>query len=201
MPRQEGMYQHCKAVHDGAESPGDIYNMPGRSVVDMTVETMARLAELPRIVGVKDATADLVRPIKTRMAIGPDFTQLSGEDASIVPYLAHGGHGCISATANVAPKLLSELHLAWQRRELDTVFTINERLQPLHEALFCETSPGRSEEHTSELQSLMRISYAGFCLKKKKKHSHLKKVLFFLQNNNTVHNITVTSFNIQHVPV
>src|SRR3546814_10433393 len=142
MPRQEGMYQHCKAVHDGAESPGDIYNMPGRSVVDMTVETMARLAELPRIVGVKDATADLVRPIKTRMAIGPDFMQLSGEDASIVPYLAHGGHGCISVTANVAPKLLSDMHLAWQRRELDTVFTINERLQPLHAALFCETSPG-----------------------------------------------------------
>src|SRR3546814_19339971 len=83
------------------------------------------------------------------MAIGPDFMQLSGEDASIVPYLAHGGHGCISVTANVAPKLLSELHLAWQRRELDTVFTINERLQPLHAALFCETSPGpvkRSEE-------------------------------------------------------
>src|SRR3546814_13012514 len=76
------------------------------------------------------------------MAIGPDFMQLSGEDASIVPYLAHGGHGCISVTANVAPKLLSELHLAWQRRELDTVFTINERLQPLHAALFCETRPG-----------------------------------------------------------
>ncbi len=141
-PTQEGLYQHFKAVHDCAEIPVIIYNIPGRSIVDMTVETMARLAELPRIVGVKDATADLVRPIKTRMAIGPDFTQLSGEDASIVPYLAHGGHGCISVTANVAPKPLSEMHEAWQRRDLDTVFSINERLQPLHAALFCETSPG-----------------------------------------------------------
>ncbi|WP_189989612.1 4-hydroxy-tetrahydrodipicolinate synthase [Thalassobaculum fulvum] len=141
-PTQEGLYQHFKAVHDCAEIPVIIYNIPGRSIVDMTVETMARLAELPRIVGVKDATADLVRPIKTRMAIGADFTQLSGEDASIVPYLAHGGHGCISVTANVAPKPLSEMHEAWQRRDLDTVFTINERLQPLHAALFCETSPG-----------------------------------------------------------
>lgn len=141
-PTQEGLYQHFKAVHDCAEIPVVIYNIPGRSVVDMTVETMARLAELPRVVGVKDATADLVRPIQTRMAMGSDFTQLSGEDASIVPYLAHGGHGCISVTANVAPKPLSEMHEAWQRRDLDTVFTINERLQPLHAALFCETSPG-----------------------------------------------------------
>jgi 4-hydroxy-tetrahydrodipicolinate synthase len=108
----------------------------------MSVETMARLAELPRVTGVKDATADLVRPIKTRMAIGADFTQLTGEDASVVPFLAHGGHGCISVTANVAPKPLSDLHKAWQRRDLDTVFSINERLQPLHSALFCETSPG-----------------------------------------------------------
>jgi 4-hydroxy-tetrahydrodipicolinate synthase len=141
-PTQEGLFQHFKAVHDSAEIPVVIYNIPGRSIVDMTVETMARLATLPRIVGVKDATSDPVRPIKTRMAIGPDFTQLSGEDASIVPFLAHGGHGCISVTANVAPKQLSDLHAAWQRRDLDAVFGINERLQPLHAALFCETSPG-----------------------------------------------------------
>ena len=141
-PTQEGLYQHFKAVHDCADIPIIIYNIPGRSIVDMTVETMTRLAELPRIVGVKDATSDPVRPIRTRMAMGADFAQLSGEDASIVPYLAHGGHGCISVTANVAPKPLSELHEAWQRRDLDTVFSINERLQPLHAALFCETSPG-----------------------------------------------------------
>ncbi|MEQ8397032.1 4-hydroxy-tetrahydrodipicolinate synthase [Thalassobaculum sp.] len=141
-PTQEGLYQHFKAIHDSADIPVIIYNIPGRSVVDMTVETMARLAELPRVTGVKDATADLVRPIKTRMAIGADFTQLTGEDASVVPFLAHGGHGCISVTANVAPKPLSDLHTAWQRRDLDTVFSINERLQPLHSALFCETSPG-----------------------------------------------------------
>lgn len=141
-PTQEGLYRHFKAVQDCTDIPVIIYNIPGRSIVDMSVETMARLAELPNIAGVKDATADLVRPIKTRMAIGPDFAQLSGEDASIVPYLAHGGHGCISVTANVAPKSLSEMHVAWQSRDLDTVFAINERLQPLHAALFCETSPG-----------------------------------------------------------
>lgn len=141
-PTQEGMYQHFKAVNDAVDLPVLIYNIPGRSIVDMSVPTMARLAKLPNIVGVKDATADLVRPVQTRMAIGPDFSQLSGEDASVVPYLAQTGHGCISVTANVAPKALSELHEAWQKRDLDTVFAINERLQPLHAALFCESSPG-----------------------------------------------------------
>jgi 4-hydroxy-tetrahydrodipicolinate synthase len=141
-PTQEGLFQHFKAINDAVDLPVLIYNIPGRSIVDMSVETMTRLSALPNIVGVKDATADLVRPIQQRMAMGEDFTQLSGEDASIVPYLAHAGHGCISVTANVAPKALSELHEAWQARDLDTVFTINQRLQPLHDALFCETSPG-----------------------------------------------------------
>ena len=141
-PTQEGLYQHFKAINDCADIPVLIYNIPGRSIVDMSVETMKRCSELKNVVGVKDATADLVRPIQTRMAMGPDFCQLSGEDASIVPYLSQGGHGCISVTANVAPKQLSELHEAWQKRDLDTVFTINERLQPLHAALFAETSPG-----------------------------------------------------------
>ncbi len=107
----------------------------------MSVETMARLAELPNIVGVKDATLDLTRPAKTRAAIGADFTQLSGEDATVVPFLAQGGHGCISVTANVAPRQCADLHEAWQRGDLDAVARINDRLMPLHQALFLESSP------------------------------------------------------------
>ncbi|WP_119462517.1 4-hydroxy-tetrahydrodipicolinate synthase [Rhodospirillaceae bacterium SYSU D60014] len=141
-PTPEGQYRHFKAIHDAVDLPIVIYNIPGRSVVDMSVDTMARLAKLPNIVGVKDATQDLVRPMATRLAIGPDFCQLSGEDATIVPFLAQGGHGCISVTANVAPKLCAELHDAWGRRDLDTVMTLNERLMPLHGALFVESSPG-----------------------------------------------------------
>jgi 4-hydroxy-tetrahydrodipicolinate synthase len=141
-PTQEGMYQHYKAVNDAVDLPQMIYNIPGRSVVDMSVETMARCAELPNVIGVKDATADLVRPMKTRLAIDADFTQLSGEDASVVPYLAQGGHGCISVTANVAPRPLAEMHDAWAAGDMDTVQAINERLMPLHDALFCESSPG-----------------------------------------------------------
>jgi len=140
-PTQEGLYQHYKAIHDTVEIPIVIYNIPGRSVVDMSVETMARLAELPRIVGVKDATADLARPAKTRQAIGPDFTQLSGEDATVVPFLAQGGHGCISVTSNVAPRACADLHEAWQRGDIATVQSINDRLMPLHQALFVESSP------------------------------------------------------------
>ena len=141
-PTQEGLYQHFEAIHDAAEIPIVIYNIPGRSIVDMSVETMARLAKLPNIVGVKDATADLARPAKTRAAIDADFTQLSGEDATIVPFLAQGGHGCISVTANVAPRHCADLHGAWRKRDFDTVERINDRLMPLHEALFVESSPG-----------------------------------------------------------
>jgi 4-hydroxy-tetrahydrodipicolinate synthase len=140
-PTQEGLYRHYRAIQDAVEIPIVIYNIPGRCVVDMTVETMARLAALPNIVGVKDATCDLVRPAKTRLAIGAEFAQLSGEDATVVPFLAQGGHGCISVTANVAPRLCAELHEAWQGGDLESVQTINDRLMPLHDALFAETSP------------------------------------------------------------
>jgi|TARA_B100001059_G_scaffold226923_1_gene256025 4-hydroxy-tetrahydrodipicolinate synthase len=108
----------------------------------MSLETMGRLAKHKNIVGVKDATQDLVRPLATRLEIGADFCQLSGEDATIVPYLSQGGHGCISVTCNVAPGPLANLHKAWQSGDLDTVREINDRLLPLHNALFCETSPG-----------------------------------------------------------
>ena len=141
-PTAEGQYRHYKAIHDAVDLPILIYNIPGRSAVDMSVETMARLAELPRIVGVKDATQDLARPMLTRLAIGPGFCQLSGEDITVVPFLAQGGHGCISVTANVAPRLCAELHAAWAARELDKVTALNERLTPLHRALFVESSPG-----------------------------------------------------------
>ena len=141
-PTQEGLYQHFKAIHDAADIPILIYNVPPRSVVDMTVETMARLARLPNIVGVKDATQDLGRPIRTRLAIGPDFCQMSGEDGTALPFLAAGGHGCISVTANVAPALCAEMQRAWREGDVAKAAALNDRLMPLHMALFCETSPG-----------------------------------------------------------
>jgi 4-hydroxy-tetrahydrodipicolinate synthase len=150
-PTQEGLYQHYKAIHDAVEIPIVIYNIPGRCIVDMSVETMARLAELPNIVGVKDATADLTRPARTKAAISKDFAQLSGEDATVVPFLAQGGHGCISVTANVAPRLCADLHEAWQKGDFDVVERVNDRLMPLHEALFIESSPAPVKFAASQL--------------------------------------------------
>ncbi len=141
-PTQEGLYQHYKAIHDCADVPILIYNIPGRSVVDMSVDTMARLAKLPNIVGVKDASNDPVRPLKTRMACGSDFSQLSGEDAAVLALLANGGHGCISVTANVAPRLCATMHDAWRAGDTGEALATQERLMPLHDALFAETSPG-----------------------------------------------------------
>ncbi|WP_395676140.1 4-hydroxy-tetrahydrodipicolinate synthase [Inquilinus sp.] len=141
-PTQEGLYQHYRAIHDAVELPIVIYNIPGRSVIDMSVDTMARLAELPRIVGVKDATADLARPLATRVRIGPEFCQLSGEDATATAFLAQGGHGCISVTANIAPRLCAEMHNAWAEGDLKRMVAARDRLMPLHRALFLETSPG-----------------------------------------------------------
>jgi 4-hydroxy-tetrahydrodipicolinate synthase len=140
-PSQEGLYQHFKAIHDSSGLPIIIYNIPGRSVVDMSVETMARLAKLPRIAGVKDATADLTRPTRTRHAIGPDFCQLSGEDPSICAFLAQGGHGCISVTANVAPALCSALQAAWRAGNITEMARCRDLLTPLNAALFAEVNP------------------------------------------------------------
>lgn len=141
-PTQEGLYQHYKAIHDSADLPIIIYNIPGRSVVDMSVATMARLAKLPNIVGVKDATADLTRPIRTRLAIGPDFCQLSGEDATALAFNAQGGVGCISVTANIAPALCAAMQNAWAAGDLTEAYRLRDVLQPLHDAMFVETSPG-----------------------------------------------------------
>jgi len=141
-PTQEGLYRHYEAIATAVDIPIVIYNIPGRSIVDMSVETMERLAKLPNIVGVKDATADLARPLATRTRIGADFCQLSGEDATIGAFLGQGGHGCISVTSNVAPRLCSDLHKAWRERDYDGFAEIRDRLMPLHTALFCEASPG-----------------------------------------------------------
>ncbi len=141
-PTPEGQYRHFKAIHDAVDLPIIIYNVPPRSAVDMTVETMARLAELDNIVGVKDATADLTRPLSTRLAIKKPFCQLSGEDGTALAFLASGGHGCISVTANVAPRLCAEMQNAWLAGDVAKAGEIQDRLYPLHKALFCETSPG-----------------------------------------------------------
>jgi 4-hydroxy-tetrahydrodipicolinate synthase len=150
-PTQEGLYQHYKAIADAVDLPIIIYNIPARCVVDMSVATMARLAKLPNIVGMKDATMDLARPLRTRAAIGPDFAMLSGEDVTVMAFLAQGGVGCISVTANVAPHACAEMHDAWQKGDTAKAMRINERLGPLHDALFVETSPAPVKYGTSLL--------------------------------------------------
>src|SRR5262249_21337462 len=120
-PTQEGLYQHFKAVHDAVDLPIIIYNIPRRSSVAMTNTTMARRGKLRKIAGVKDAANDIGRRLRLRMEIGAVFCRLSGEDATAVAYLAQGGDGCISVTANVAPRLCSEMHGAWQRGDFATV--------------------------------------------------------------------------------
>jgi 4-hydroxy-tetrahydrodipicolinate synthase len=141
-PTQEGMFLHFSAIADAVDLPIIIYNIPPRSVVDMSVETMARLAKHPNIVGVKDATANLGRPLLTRRACGEDFCQLSGEDLTAISFLASGGVGCISVTGNVAPRLCADMHMAWMEGRVADAMATQNRLVPLHDALFVETSPG-----------------------------------------------------------
>ncbi len=141
-PTQEGLFLHFTAIADAVDIPMLIYNIPSRSVVDMSVETMARLARHSNVVGVKDATANLARPLHTRRSCGAGFCQLSGEDHTAVAFLASGGDGCISVTANVAPRVCSDMHSAWQEGRVNDAITLQDRLVPLHDALFSETSPG-----------------------------------------------------------
>jgi 4-hydroxy-tetrahydrodipicolinate synthase len=140
-PSQEGLYQHYKAIHSATDIPIIIYNIPGRSVIDMSIDTMCRLAELPRIVGVKDATGDLGRPLNLRARLGDDFRQFSGNDDTATAFLAQGGHGCISVTSNIAPAECAAMQNAWTKGDLKTMVALRDRLAPLHKALFCETSP------------------------------------------------------------
>jgi 4-hydroxy-tetrahydrodipicolinate synthase len=141
-PTQEGMFLHYTAIADAVDLPIIIYNIPPRSVVDMSVETMARLSKHRNIIGVKDATANLTRPLHTRRACGDEFCQLSGEDHTALSYNAAGGHGCISVTANIAPRLCADMQTAWAEGRVKDAMTIQNRLVPLHDALFTETSPG-----------------------------------------------------------
>ncbi|MFV0360304.1 4-hydroxy-tetrahydrodipicolinate synthase [Tropicimonas sp.] len=137
-PTQDGLYAHFRAMHDACDLPIVIYNIPGRSVVDMTPETMGRLAQLPRIVGVKDATGDVTRVSRQRETCGRDFIQLSGEDASALGFNAHGGVGCISVTANVAPKLCAEFQAEMKKGDYAAALGFQDRLMPLHRAIFFE---------------------------------------------------------------
>src|SRR5579862_408167 len=140
-PTQEGMYQHFKAINDAIGIPIIIYNIPPRSVIDMSVDTMKRLWELKNIAGVKDATANIVRVSQQRAAMGEDFNQLSGEDATALGFMAHGGHGCISVTSNVAPRLCAEFQDSCLKGDYASALKLQDKLAPLHLNLFIETSP------------------------------------------------------------
>jgi len=140
-PTQEGLFLHYSAIADAVELPLIIYNIPARSVVDMNVQTMARLAKHPNIVGVKDSTANLTRPLHTRAACGADFIQLSGEDHTALAFNTAGGVGCISVTANVAPALLSAMQNFWAEGRLAEAMELQHRVLPLHDAMFVETNP------------------------------------------------------------
>jgi 4-hydroxy-tetrahydrodipicolinate synthase len=150
-PTQEGLYQHFKAIDEAIGIPIIIYNIPGRSVIDMSVDTMKRLFELKNIAGVKDATANMVRVSQQRAEIGPDFNQLSGEDGTALGFNAHGGHGCISVTSNVAPRLCAEFQGACLRGDYATALALNDKLMPLHVALFIETNPSPAKYALSVL--------------------------------------------------
>jgi len=140
-PTQEGLYQHFKAINDAIGIPIIIYNIPARSVIDMSVETMQRLFELKNIAGVKDATANVVRVSQQRGAMGEGFNQLSGEDATALGFMAHGGHGCISVTSNVAPRLCAEFQACCLKDDYAGALRLQDKLMPLHSALFIETNP------------------------------------------------------------
>ena len=137
-PTQRGLLAHFQAAHDCADVPIIIYNIPGRSIVDMTPATMAELAKLPRIIGVKDATGDIARVSQQRASCGADFVQLSGEDATALGFNAHGGVGCISVTANVAPRLCAEFQAATLAGDYAKALEYQDKLMPLHEAIFIE---------------------------------------------------------------
>jgi 4-hydroxy-tetrahydrodipicolinate synthase len=140
-PTQAGLIEHYKKIAQAVALPILIYNIPGRCIIDMNTASMAELAKIENIIGVKDATNDLARPLEVRQMIGNDFCQLSGEDATASAFLAQGGHGCISVVANIAPQESARMHEAWQKGDLDTFAQMRDVLAPLSKALFCESSP------------------------------------------------------------
>jgi 4-hydroxy-tetrahydrodipicolinate synthase len=150
-PTQEGIYRHFATIAEAVDIPVLLYNIPGRSVVEIAVETLARLSKIANIVGVKDATNNLARPSRERLACGTDWRLISGEDATALGYMAHGGHGCISVTANVAPKLCAEFQNACMAGDFAKARTLQDRLIPLHDAMFCESSPAPAKYAASLL--------------------------------------------------
>ena len=141
-PTQEGLYRHFKAISDAVDLPIIIYNVPPRTIVDISVATLARCSELKNVVGIKDATANVARVTQQRLACGKDFVQLSGEDATVLGFMAHGGHGCISVTSNVAPRLCADFQNACAAGDFKTALSLQDRLMALNDALFVETNPG-----------------------------------------------------------
>ena len=152
-PTQEGLQAHFKKIAESTSLPIIIYNIPGRSVVDMTIDTMSVLSNISNIVGVKDATNDLFRPLLTQTKIQKDFCYLSGEDGTALAYLAQGGQGCISVTANIAPKLCSDMQNLWRERKINLAQDINIKLSKINHVLFVESSPG-PVKYAAELLNL-----------------------------------------------
>jgi 4-hydroxy-tetrahydrodipicolinate synthase len=150
-PSQEGLFRHFEAVHAVSRIPIIVYNIPGRAIVDIEPETMARIAELPRIAGVKDATGDVGRPVLERALINKEFSYLSGDDPTAVEYNRAGGNGCISVTANIAPALCSQMQAACLEGGYEEAVAIQKRLMPLHKALFLEPSPAGAKYAASLL--------------------------------------------------
>jgi 4-hydroxy-tetrahydrodipicolinate synthase len=140
-PTQEGLYRHFATIAEAVDIPILLYNIPGRTIVEISLETMARLSRIANIIGVKDATANLMRPTRERAACGKDWRLMSGEDGTSLGYMAHGGHGCISVTANVAPKLCAQFQEACMQGAFGTALALQDRLMPLHDAMFVEASP------------------------------------------------------------
>jgi 4-hydroxy-tetrahydrodipicolinate synthase len=150
-PSQEGQYRHFMAIADAVDIPILLYNIPGRAIVEIAVETMARLSKHRNIIGVKDATANLMRPSRERLACGKDWHLISGEDGTALGYNAHGGSGCISVTANVAPRLCAEFQAAALAGDFAKARDYQDRLMPLHDAMFCEPSPAPAKYGASLL--------------------------------------------------
>jgi len=151
-PTQEGIYRHFAAIAEAVDIPMVVYNVPSRCAVEISVETMVRLSRIANIVGVKDATANLARPSRERLACREGFRYISGEDATALGYMAHGGHGCISVTANVAPKLCAQFQEACMNGAFESALALQDRLMLLHVAMFCEASPAPAKYGASLLE-------------------------------------------------
>ena len=150
-PTQEGLYRHFAMIAEAVDIPIVLYNIPGRSAVEISVEIMERLAKIANIIGVKDATANLARPSRERAACGTTFRLISGEDITALGYMAHGGCGCISVTANVAPRLCAQFQEACMAGAFERALSLQDRLVPLHDAMFCEASPAPAKYAVSVL--------------------------------------------------